>query len=278
MGTLLNRLEAISPILGKVINSCYRKPKYSLINLGCDLKAVKRKFGIKDKTFEALLQYKNKHIGERCFIVATGPSLTFEDLKLIKDEYSFSMNSICKVYENTDFRPTYYGIQDEAVFEKQLEYINKYYTDQPIFYAKGLEKKNKVNEKWIPIPVNGSYHKYDLVITKKYFAKFSDNAYHVIYDGYSITYTLIQLAVYMGFKEIYLLGCDTSYSDDRTKQHFADNGVFDPEYKSAYDRLVSAYKEAKKYADSHNIKIINTTRGGMLEVFPRKTLEEIIGD
>ena len=198
MGTLFNKLETINPAFSKIINSFYRKPKYSLVNLWCEIKALKRKYGIKDKTFEELRKYHNKHLGERCFIVATGPSLTFDDLELIKDEYSFSMNSICKVYEKTDFRPTYYGIQDEAVFEKQLEYINKYYSNKPIFYAKGLEKKNTVNEKWIPMPVNGSYHKYDLVITKKYFAKFSDNAYHVIYDGYSITYTLIQLAVYMG--------------------------------------------------------------------------------
>ena len=37
------------------------------------------------------------------------------------------------------------------------------------------------------------------------------------------------------------------------------------------------YKSAKEYADSNGIKIINCTRGGMLEVFPRMSLEEVLG-
>ena len=33
--------------------------------------------------------------------------------------------------------------------------------------------------------------------------------------------------------------------------------------------MVLAYKSAKKYADSHGIRIYNATRGGKLEVFER---------
>ena len=87
----------------------------------------------------------------------------------------------------------------------------------------------------------------------------------------------MQIAIYMGFKEIYLLGCDNSYSDDKNKQHFVESGHYDPTYKTAGDRMVVAYMEAKKYADSKNVKIYNATRGGMLEVFPRVDLDEVLG-
>ena len=43
--------------------------------------------------FTPLRQFKNKHIGQRCFIVATGPSLTIEDVSKLKNEICWSMNS-----------------------------------------------------------------------------------------------------------------------------------------------------------------------------------------
>ena len=35
---------------------------------------------------------KNKHKGERCFIVATGPSLAYNDLSFLKNEFVISVN------------------------------------------------------------------------------------------------------------------------------------------------------------------------------------------
>ena len=61
---------------------------------------------------------------------------------------------------------------------------------------------------------------------KKYHSKFSDNAFEVVYSGYTITYSLIQLAVYMGFKEIYLIGVDCNYSSNKNN-HFKDYGIVD---------------------------------------------------
>ena len=57
--------------------------------------AALRKMGVRWKKYEWLKQYKNKYDGKRCFIVATGPSLTVEDLSLLKNEITFGMNSIC---------------------------------------------------------------------------------------------------------------------------------------------------------------------------------------
>ena len=80
----------------------------------------------------------------------------------------------------------------------------------------------------------------------------------------------------MGFKEIYLIGADCNYSDNKSKHHFIDYGHYDSTYKSAGTRMIYAYKVAKKYADKNNIKIYNATRGGMLEVFPRVNLDELL--
>ena len=48
---------------------------------------------------------KNTHVGERCFVVATGPSLTFEDLNALKDEFCFGMNSCVLALDKTEWTP-----------------------------------------------------------------------------------------------------------------------------------------------------------------------------
>ena len=108
----------------------------------------------------------------------------------------------------------------------------------------------------------------------KYHAKFSGDAYDIVYDGYSIAYSCIELAVYMGFSEIYLLGTDCTYLGE--KEHFVDSGVEDRSRKFATPKLIVGYEAAKEYADTHNIKIYNATRGGVLEVFERVNLDEVL--
>lgn len=225
-----------------------------------------------DKRFIRLKDYKNIHDGKRCFIIATGPSLTMEDIEKLKDEYTFSMNSICKLYDQTDWRPTYFAIQDRHVFLSLEDTIRKH-KEVPVFISDNIEWKYKREHEWINFPTDTMYHSYDMKIGK-YYAKFSDDAYKIVYDGYSIAYSCIELAVYMGFKEIYLLGADCTYTGP--KEHFVDSGVEDRSRKFATPKLVTAYEAAKEYADKHNIKIYNATRGGVLEVFPRVDLDEIL--
>lgn len=251
---------------------CYRKIQWSIKGLFVDYNKRKRTKGKIDKRYIKLKDYHNIHNGERCFIIATGPSLTMEDIEMLRDEYTFSMNSICKLYDETDWRPTYFAIQDGCVFAS-LEDIIRKHKEVPVFIGDNIEWKHKREDDWINFPLDTMYHAYDIQI-EKYHAKFSDNAYNIVYDGYSIAYSCIELAVYMGFKEIYLLGTDCTYTGP--KEHFIDNGVEDRSRKFATPKLVTAYTVAKEYADKHNIKIYNATRGGVLEVFPRVKLEDVL--
>lgn len=68
--------------------------------------------------YEWLKQYKNKYDGKRCFIVATGPSLTVEDLSLLKNEITFGMNSICMSSKLTDWIPTFLEFRIKMYIEK----------------------------------------------------------------------------------------------------------------------------------------------------------------
>ena len=54
-------------------------------------------------------KYKDKHKGDRVFLVANGPSLANTNLDLIKDEISIALNKVSLIYpKNKLWRPTYY--------------------------------------------------------------------------------------------------------------------------------------------------------------------------
>lgn len=57
------------------------------------LKAEEKKFWSEPSKCGDIKKFKNAYMGKRCFIVATGPSLTVDDLLLISNEISFGMNS-----------------------------------------------------------------------------------------------------------------------------------------------------------------------------------------
>ncbi|MBS4197586.1 6-hydroxymethylpterin diphosphokinase MptE-like protein [Lederbergia citri] len=228
----------------------------------------------KDSPYEKLKNVKDKHYGERCFIIATGPSLTIEDLEKLKGETTISMNSICLAFDETDWRPTYYGVQDEIAFIRMKKYIDELDVECK-FVGDTIPKK-------LDIDFSGDYYYYPInmlnhkISPKKDHIKFSNDPFAAIYNGYTITYSLIQIAVYMGFKEIYLLGTDCNYSTD-LNHHFRNyDDYVDPYFLYAGEMMIKAYKVAKKYADKNNIKIYNATRGGMLEVFERVDLDSVL--
>lgn len=225
--------------------------------------------------YEKMKELKNVHEGERCFIIATGPSLSIQDLEKLNNEKTFSMNSICLLEEDTNWRPTYYGIQDMGVYNSLKDQITQFCKDvQGVLIGDNLAKKIDFSKDNYVFPINFLNH---MLEHRKYHSKFSDNAYSVVYSGYSITYSLLQIAVYMGFKQIYLIGADCNYPINM-KHHFKEYSYVDPSFSEAHDRMIAAYKVAKKYTETHNVKIYNATRGGMLEVFERVNLDNVLSE
>ena len=240
-----------------------------------DQAAEQRLNGYEDSRYKWIKDLKDTHLGERCFVVATGPSLKMSDLELIKDEFCFGMNSTLLCFDKTNWRPSFYMIQDENVYEKlqnEISYANEKLSF-PIVVNDVIAQKYQNARLYKRFP----YHFLD---HKKYHKngfgefKFSDDCYKIVYDGYSVIFSILQFACYMGFKEIYLLGCDCNYNQKKT--HFVDYGFRDPKAAIAGDRILIAHSEFKKFADSIGVMVINCTRGGMLEVYQRMKLEEVM--
>lgn len=232
-----------------------------------------------------LEKLKDIHKNKRCFVIGNGPSLTAEDLELLNNEVTFAANRIFYIFDKTSWRPTYYCAQDPTVIEDCAVYFPS--------IVKSAENLFFINstKKYLPDSVRNDAKTmmfYARLVSAHKERKFSDNIARYIDGGGTITYTAIQLAVYMGFKEIYLLGVDNNYSassfnngtissEDVKKSYFAGMPSNIKLNKPNTDVNTQSFLAAKDYCDKHGILIRNATRGGMLELFGREKLETIVG-
>lgn len=212
-------------------------------------------------------KFKGIHSGKRCFIVATGPSLRMEDLDTLLEhqEICISVNSIWKAFSKTLWRPMYYVAMDYRALADIKE-------DSVIPYLfLGDTDKNY----WMkPHKENYMKHHFVYEYNEKRYPKFSEDFARKSYMGSTVTYNALQLAVYMGFQEIYLLGVDFSYAGQEGKYaHFYREKKL---IATGFEKQVRlAYLSTREYADQHGIKIYNATRGGKLEIFERIDFDEL---
>ncbi|MCL2080061.1 MAG: DUF115 domain-containing protein [Oscillospiraceae bacterium] len=233
-----------------------------------------------------LKQFAGIHKGGRCFIVCTGPSLKFDDLEKLKNEICFSKNSIVKLFDKTSWRPRYITASASADIMPHIEKAAKKGDLQTIFIHRTERKYYSLdNSVMFAHPEINSRLLYerkisqnpDLMNISDRFFKFSGNLYRGLSVGATSTNIILQIAVYMGFEEIYLLGCDNDF-----KGHLASieyGGQFDlPEDRRIHEkrRTDIGFIKAKEYARGHGIKIYNATRGGALEIFERVDLDKVL--
>ena len=226
-----------------------------------------------------LYKFKNLYKGQKCFIIGNGPSLLHEDLeKIEKNSFiSFGCNRIYKIYKTTKWRADYYCVVDLRLIDSIKDDIQtpvaKKGTFAKEFYYDALESINHLGDLY-------RFKELWQDVNNEEF-KFADDIRKGIYQGFTVAYVMLQIAVYMGFKEIYLLGVDFTFvAKQDGKQHFYENDnvdVFDPiVVKNLYKNdLLKAYRAAKRYADNSEIKIFNATRGGELEIFERVSFDSI---
>lgn len=223
-----------------------------------------------------LKHFKNLHVGKRCFLIGNGPSLKATDLTMIHDngDLSFAFNRIYNMFEETVWRPTYYVSQDQKMLAGSTKQVNEL-IDCVKFIPIEFEWYDGIHVK------NATFFHIKNKDESGYPA-FSEDISKCIYNSKTVVYSAIQIAVYMGIKEIYLIGVDHHFHtsinnkgeiviDPTAKDYFTDKYNEDKAdlYIPNTDLSTLTYMAAKKYADYNGINIFNATRGGKLEVFPR---------
>lgn len=235
--------------------------------------------------------FKNINEGQSCFIIGNGPSLQLRDLEVIHKNKikTFAANCIYALYGQTKWRPTYYVASDTSMTNNIL--LN----DLSIALDGVTEMFTSVNSKMIKFNDNKKINYLIQIMSKDIYTglpEFSSECDKRVFLSGTVSYQMLQLAAYMGFKNIYLLGIDCSYAIERQKNgNFKKNNVLDHNYiiQKYEENLVNnakisscwadvnmqinGFMAAKRYCDKNRIKIYNATRGGKLEVFERSNFD-----
>ncbi len=241
----------------------------------------------KDFYNSKIAKFKDVNKGKRGFIVGTGPSLKMEDLDTLynNNEICISMNGIYHSKDMTKWRPNYFVSIDGNVIKKSSKDFLEY--DAP---NKFISYDDSLEEIYDNAPdVYRIY--YDAFLSLNREVGFSEDLCHGIYSCSNVTYACFQLAVYLGLKEIYLIGVDHNAEIDI--KHFVPDyigGKLNDDFRfyekmNLYEYKLynlekdkwkdTAFTAFKKFADNHGIKIYNATRGGKLEIFERVDFDSL---
>ena len=249
-----------------------------------------------------LKRFKDIHKGQRCFIIGNGPSILKQDLTKLKNEITFVVNWFALHEQYSEINPTYYCMAARDFFYDSD--TNPQLRDSNIQLHKLLREKTGNAVKFLNYQVKPYVESHNLFpghqvyylnhesFISIYKRGMSQDITKVVYIGpTSIIDFCLHLAFYMGFSEVYLLGCDCTLQyqrSDSVSTHFhPDNpewGTYkklppDADYKKHsdrwYDNAMKAYSVVKETFERHGRKVYNAGVGGKLEVFERVNYDEL---
>lgn len=219
-----------------------------------------------------LQQFEGCHRGESCFFIGNGPSLRAEDLDRLEEQgmVTFGVNRIAQIFDQTKWRPTYFAMSDPAPFRDPV-------ASHPDRIAKEYSFCSDISQAFWQNNTSDKIIRYHQThnICRRIEHSFSQDISRVIRFGATVSYECMQIAAYMGFSRIYLLGVDGFAASGASKRHghfYQEQGVMSQHYDTM---MHTAYRTARKYADTHGIKIYNATRGGYVEEFERVDFDKL---
>lgn len=235
------------------------------------------------KLLKGNISFKDKHRGERCFVLGTGPSLndlSEAQIEKLRREQVFGLNSLYKSRVGKAVAPSYYALVDNNYWEiHQHTYgeVMDAYKDRPPLFITDPRAKGQV-ERVV------QSHDTLYVYAKKYpVSEVSFDLHKDIYGLMNVVSVCIVSAMYMGFKEIYLLGCDYTafcnygrghcYDDKDELGEVSYNLAF---YLKYYHITTEFHYLIANLAKKHGVKVVNLTDVSLLDAYPRHPVGSVL--
>lgn len=221
-----------------------------------------------------LAQFKGIHKGERCFILGNGPSLKHTDLSPLENEHTFGLNRIYLLFPEMGYETSYFVSINTLVLEQCRADIAA--LDMPRF----LTWRGR---RWFD--GDGIFF-LDTDYTPP--ASFAADIRGRVFEGSTVTYVALQIAFYMGFDEVILVGVDHSFTskgrpNETVISEGGDPNHFSPEYFGRgfrwqlpdLEASEEAYHLAKAAFDQDGRRVLDATIGGKLNVFEKVNYQSL---
>ncbi|MFT8243826.1 hypothetical protein [Roseomonas sp. BN140053] len=255
--------------------------------------------------------FRNRHAGQRAFVVGNGPSLRNIDMGKLRGEICLGSNRSFMGYGDWGMAFPYWAISDRLQIEM---YREEYEAGMdaasikfvPFEYLGFLRMPNQV-----PVPMPSEVEAGEHLLT---FPQFGETP-AMLFNSFTVTIVLIQIAAMMGCNPIVLVGVDHSYPIARVRRrgqdeadpnptahippaelqrrtrlgfdfwegnaaqgptHFTNayttNRIFVPP-RTAWSEVCYSYCRA--WGEAHGVEVVNATPGTQLDSFPTVNFESL---
>ena len=255
-----------------------------------------REFGHLQRLAAANAALKDRHQGQRAFILCNGPSTLQQNLAPLSGELVFSVSSGYLHPDYDRIKPRYHCIP-------QITYGRM--TEQDVMaWFREVHQRTGNAEIFLSATEENFVRRHGLFPGRTlHYLFLHENFDHLgsrdipdistaIPGVQSVPIMGLMVGLYMGFKDLYLLG--TEHSEFVTRRYVYS---FEPTVlkgkdlsttpagevtTSRYDdfqslgRLWRQYRTLREIAEANDARIWNATAGGELDEFPRVTLEQVV--
>jgi hypothetical protein len=223
-----------------------------------------------------LVSLQGRHVGSRAVLVANGPSLNLMELGFLRQETVIGLNKIFLGFKKFGFYPKYYVAVNVKVLKqsaKEIRAMNcvKFISDKAADF----------------IPANGlTYH----IKTTNTPHRFYQDISQGVQEGWTVTYAALQVAYFLGFREVILIGLDHRFKfsgqpNESSKLEGPDPNHFSENYfghGQTWDNPDLAHSEesfhiARREFEKTGRKIFDATVGGACPVFEKIDYREYFG-
>jgi hypothetical protein len=209
--------------------------------------------------------FKDRHKGERCFLIGNGPSLSKLDLAKLEGEIAFTVNRGYLAATRGLPETPYYLITDPLTYSPYAEEVRharvgtRFYRadvcDLPE-YRDAADREPVVRVPFHRTPTMDEGH-------------FAEDATTGVFRGFTVLLDAAQLAFMMGCSEVYVIGCDLDYHQGDT--HVYGTGPIEQQRLTVMPipKVLKAMAVAAERFANHGRVFANAGVGGRLETIPR---------
>lgn len=237
--------------------------------------------------------FYNKHQEERCFILATGPSIKKQNLKLLAGEICIAVSNFFVHPDYNAIKPRYYCVAPchspitEEAWQVWMKEMAQGTLDATMFFGLSDQRRVEANGYF----ANRLLHYLAFGTSEEVLDSMIDSGGDIsstVIAPQSVSVMALTIAIYMGFRTIYLLGCDHDWlCHMHESKHFYEEKEH-AMVRQGYNEWTSTsvefecqcmlslwqqYKILKYLAENKGTDIFNATGGGLLDVFPRANFE-----
>ncbi|SER05602.1 6-hydroxymethylpterin diphosphokinase MptE-like protein [Thalassovita taeanensis] len=214
-----------------------------------------------------LLRFHDQHRGQRCVIVCNGPSLNQMDLGFLKNEIVFGLNKI------------YLGLERFGFYPRYMVAVNRKVIEQSADQYREMKCVKFVSDRGADLLPRDAltYHIRSKGMTGRFYRDITEG----VREGHTVTHAALQLAYFMGFSNVVIIGMDHHFPQSGTpnaelRMQGDDPNHFSPDYFRGHkwdapnlEESEVSYRAAQEVFAADGRQITDATLGGHCQVFPK---------